>query len=53
VHVYDLSGKIVVSLENAGNDKLIAGTAGLARGVYAYAVLLNAVSVHSGKIIIQ
>ena len=53
VRVYDLAGKIVVSLENVREDKLFASTAGLACGVYAYAVLLNAVSVYSGKIMIQ
>jgi hypothetical protein len=53
VHVYDLSGKIVASLENAREEKLFASMAGLAAGVYAYAVLLNAVSVYSGKIMIQ
>jgi hypothetical protein len=51
--VYDLAGKIVISLKNVHEDKLFASTAGLARGVYAYAVLLNAVSVYSGKIIFQ
>ena len=53
LRVYDLAGKMVAGNENAREDKLSASTAGLAAGVYAYAVLLNAVSVYSGKLMIQ
>jgi hypothetical protein len=53
VYVYDLSGRNVKRFEDIRGSSFCASTAGLANGVYSYAIILNLDKIVAGKFVKQ